>query len=141
MPQTELIGRDREVAVLADGLAAAVRGEPGIVVIAGEAGIGKTRLAEELIHLARTGESEVLAVWGRATDAAGVPPFWPWRQAIRAMAESTDLRAVADREGLTVDLAGFAPEVFTAAAPPASTSAEERFRQFDAVARLLRRAT
>jgi predicted ATPase len=82
MPQTELIGRDREVAVLADGLAAAVRGEPGIVVIAGEAGIGKTRLAEELVHLARTGE--VLAVWGRATDAAGVPPFWPWRQAIRA---------------------------------------------------------
>ena len=68
MLQTELIGRDREVAVLADGLAAAVRGDPAIVVIAGEAGIGKTRPAEELVHLARLGE--VLAVWGRATDAA-----------------------------------------------------------------------
>jgi DNA-binding SARP family transcriptional activator len=42
------VGRDRELAELAEAWAKAAAGEPGVILIVGEAGIGKTRLAEAL---------------------------------------------------------------------------------------------
>ena len=48
----ELIGREREYTILADCLDAAVGGRPQLVVCRGEAGIGKTRLADELLTAA-----------------------------------------------------------------------------------------
>src|SRR5215207_7097773 len=47
--RTELVGREAELALLADSLAAALDGLPQVVVCEGEAGIGKTRLAQELV--------------------------------------------------------------------------------------------
>ncbi len=87
--RTELVGRDREIAVLDASLAAALDGQPGIVLCRGEPGIGKTRLADELADRAR--EQCVPAVWGRAVDSDGAPPFWPWRQLLRTTADVVDL--------------------------------------------------
>ena len=39
-----LVGRDRELAILRERLAAALAGQGGLVLIGGEAGIGKTPL-------------------------------------------------------------------------------------------------
>jgi DNA-binding CsgD family transcriptional regulator/tetratricopeptide (TPR) repeat protein len=47
-----LVGRDRELASLEDGLAAAADGSPGMVVVAGDAGVGKTRFVREVMDRA-----------------------------------------------------------------------------------------
>ncbi|MDQ1741293.1 MAG: hypothetical protein QOE53_2945, partial [Pseudonocardiales bacterium] len=133
--RSAFVGRDRELAALADYLVAAQQGHPGIVLCRGEPGIGKTRLAEELVALA--GQRHVPALWGVGVESEGAPPYWPWREILRGAA---DLVAIAT---VDPDLARLAPEVFGG---PKSTlgstgGAEDRFRQFEAVARLLRRIT
>lgn len=80
---TGLPGRDRELAVLRAWLDGAAAGRGRLVLLTGEAGIGKTRLAQELARAA----PGVTAVWGRCTDTEGAPPFWPWRQVLRALGE------------------------------------------------------
>lgn len=130
-----LVGRDRELAALAGYLDDALQGRPGIVLCRGEPGIGKTRLAEELAALA--GDRDVPALWGVAVESEGAPPYWPWRQLLREAMELVDVA------GVDGDLARLAPEVFGGSKPTteAPASAEDRFRQFDAVARLFREIT
>jgi DNA-binding CsgD family transcriptional regulator len=135
--RAELVGREAELAVHADSLAAALDGLPQVVVCEGEAGIGKTRLAQELVGVAE--RRGVLWVWGSAAETSGAPPFWPWCQVLRALAGRVDLQALAGQHRLDAELARIAPDVVSAEPPAAgSGSAEDRFRQFDAVARLLR---
>jgi DNA-binding CsgD family transcriptional regulator len=125
------------MAVLTDSLAAALDRLPRVVVCQGEAGIGKTRLAQELVGVAE--RRGVLWAWGSAAETSGAPPFWPWCQVLRTLARRIDLEALAGEHRLGAELARIAPDVVSAAAPLAgSDSAEDRFRQFDAVARLLR---
>lgn len=69
MTRTELVGRDRELAALTEWLTAAFDGDPRLVLCAGEPGVGKTRLAEELAGLTR--ERGVPVVWGRIAEADG----------------------------------------------------------------------
>ncbi len=140
MVRTEFVGRDHELAVLARCLEEARVGQARLVLCQGEPGVGKTRLAEELLTLAAP--KGVTGVWGVAVDWAGVPPYWPWRQVFRALADMVDLTTIADNHGLTSDLAGLAPELFAAPEGRSDPSASyDRFRQFDAVAALLRQVT
>jgi DNA-binding SARP family transcriptional activator/tetratricopeptide (TPR) repeat protein len=52
LPSRELAGRVREMELLDDRLAAARRGDGRVVIISGEAGIGKTRLLDEVVAVA-----------------------------------------------------------------------------------------
>ena len=56
-------------------------GHGRLVLCIGEAGIGKTRLCQELAGLA---DGERLA-WGRCPDTDGAPAFWPWREVLRSL--------------------------------------------------------
>ena len=137
MVRTELVGRERELAVLDECLVAALDGQPRIVLCQGEPGIGKTRLAEETAERARV--RRVPVAWGRAVDSDGAPPFWPWRQLLRTVAEVVDVAGLAEKHHLAVDVSRLAPDVFPTLDQGAGTgSAEDRFKQFDAVGRLLR---
>ena len=78
----ELVGRETELAALEAALARAANSEPGIVVVAGEAGIGKTRLIEAFIEHARTGGSRVL-VGGCLDLADDGLPYAPLTEALR----------------------------------------------------------
>lgn len=136
----ELVGRDAELAVLTECLAASVEGHPQLVLCRGEPGIGKTRLSTELA--ARAAARGALCLWGQATDAAGAPPSWPWRQVLFSLAGEVDIVSVARERRLTADLSRLAPDLFADAEPDVDDRAtpEDRFRQFEAVSRLLREA-
>ena len=61
------MGRERELGDLAAAWAGAVGGRPGMVLIAGEAGIGKTRLAQAVAELA--GATGAMVVQARCYEA------------------------------------------------------------------------
>ena len=134
--RTPLFGRDSELGLLDQCLDEALEGQPRVVLGEGPPGIGKTRLAAEL--LARANAREVRGVWGAGDDSAGAPPYWPWQQIFRGMEKFVDVAGIARERRLGVDLTGLAPDVFMAAAdaPTQGVSTENRFRQFDAVSRL-----
>ncbi|MGN6566249.1 MAG: AAA family ATPase [Thermomicrobiales bacterium] len=73
-----LVGREREQAVLRELLAAARAGEGSLVLIGGEAGIGKTALAETLGWEAV--EQSALVLVGRCYDLTETPPYGPWTE-------------------------------------------------------------
>jgi DNA-binding CsgD family transcriptional regulator len=73
-----LIGRHAELAVL-DGLVArTAAGTGGVVLLAGDPGIGKTRLARE----GSTRAAGVTVSWGACRESEGAPPLWPWMQVL-----------------------------------------------------------
>jgi len=79
----ELVGRDGQLAVLGGAVAGAAAGRGRLVLVAGEPGIGKTRLAEEAARQAAV--QGVGVVWGRCYQGEGAPPFWPWVQVVREL--------------------------------------------------------
>ena len=77
-----LVGRDGELRALRHGLDDAEHGRASLYLIVGEAGIGKTRLADSFATEARARGARV--VWGRCWEAGGAPAYWPWTQVVRA---------------------------------------------------------
>ncbi len=70
------------------------RGRGALLLLVGEPGIGKSRLGEEVGREAHSRGAVVLV--GRAWEAGGAPPYWPWVQSLRTLVseiEDTRLRA------------------------------------------------
>ncbi|MGS0683793.1 ATP-binding protein [Nakamurella sp. GG22] len=137
----DLVGRDREMAILLACLNEARQQRPQVVVCLGEPGIGKTRLARTLMKTARA--EEVLVGWGAASEFPGAPPYWCWLQVLRRLAEGVDLHELARRRGVLRELSWVVPDLVGdagAADLGAALSFEDRLRLFDAIARLLRSA-
>src|SRR5262249_35108017 len=92
-PAVPLIGREREVQELRGALDAALGGSGRIVLVGGEPGIGKTRLATVLADEA---ESLGLPVWwGRGWEDGSAPAFWSWNTALRRWLDRVGQQAVA----------------------------------------------
>ena len=101
-------GRTRERQALAEAVTAVMNGATPVVLISGEAGIGKTVLAD---FAARTGQQAgCRVVLVRALAGLTTPPFWVWDEALRRL-----------------DALPHFPE-------PAADSATSRFRRIEAVA-------
>ncbi|GAA3445220.1 BTAD domain-containing putative transcriptional regulator [Planomonospora venezuelensis] len=79
--EERLVGRERQLGRIGALVAEVRRGRGGVLLIEGEAGIGKTRLARAAAGEAAARGMAVL--WGRCVDTATAPPFWPWAQALR----------------------------------------------------------
>ena len=84
-PQDRFVGYERELDLLVSALPGNAQ-SGRVALISGDAGIGKTRLCEELA--ARAGEMGVGIIWGRCVDNEGAPPLWPWAQILRSLASS-----------------------------------------------------
>ena len=76
-----LVDRADELALLEAGLDDAIAGRGRLFVLVGEAGSGKTRLADEVGSAAKQRGTRIL--WGRGWDGGGAPAYWPWTQALR----------------------------------------------------------
>ncbi|HVG87561.1 MAG TPA: AAA family ATPase, partial [Gaiellales bacterium] len=119
------------------GLGAGGPHRAGLVLVTGEAGIGKTAMLARFA--AAIAEDGGWPVWGTCWDGDKTPAFWPWTQALRAI---IDLRPELG-ETTSTELAAVLPELATPGSTMAgrdSSDAYGRLRVFDAVARLLRRA-
>lgn len=78
-PETMTVaGRERELALLRATLADATEGTGGIVLIGGEAGIGKTNLAEAILQDAE--RQGFLVLVGRCYDLTETLPYGPWTE-------------------------------------------------------------
>lgn len=81
-----MVGRDADLESLVGVVEAAEGGRPSYAVITGEPGIGKSRLAAELVLRARRRGLRVLV--GRCSQDDGAPPLWPWKSVLEALGES-----------------------------------------------------
>jgi tetratricopeptide (TPR) repeat protein len=110
------VGRLDELSVLAGIRARALEGRRQAVVLAGEAGVGKTWLSERTSELAEREGFEV--VRGRCWPHGGAPALWPWPALLPALTGEAGARLLASDAG--GDVVG-----------------AERFARFAAVADLL----
>lgn len=86
--RSPLVGRSEELAVLLAALERAAAGESGAVVVSGEAGVGKTRLLEELADQAGRAGATVLV--GHCLDIGEVGlPYLPFTEALAPLGAPT----------------------------------------------------
>jgi predicted ATPase len=143
-PSNVFVGREWELAQLRAALIEAQAGRGQLLVVTGEAGIGKTRLVRKLANLAEDEQTRVL--WGRCWEGEEAPPFWPWIQIFRNLVSGEDRRPAADALGQGApDFTYLMPELREvlaqhADAPPYPPSDQVRFRLFDSATTLVKRA-
>lgn len=124
--EVRFVGRARELSELLDAHAAASAArKPALVLVTGEPGIGKSRLAEAIRRLRHDGKTVLQA---SAFEADRASPFLPWMELLRGM-EPSSLEDGTRRELSPL----LSPEA-------ADAAASDRERLFRAVARLLRDA-
>jgi DNA-binding CsgD family transcriptional regulator len=138
------VGRQREIGELKAALEEALSGQGRLVMLAGEPGIGKTRIAEELAAYATLNGAQ--ALWGRCHFAEGAPPYWPWVQVIRSYVREHAPEQLRSEMGAgAADIAEVVPEVKERLPdlkpPPALEPEQARFRLFDSITTLLKHAS
>src|SRR5687768_16574738 len=109
-----LLGRDQELAELHAALSSAESGKGALVLLVGEPGIGKTRLANDFASEAALRGAQV--TWGRAWEAGGAPAYWPWNEAMRPFTALTARATEAERARIA-PLAHLLPELEGCEAP------------------------
>jgi len=130
-----LVGRDAELARLQPALDEVSGGNGRTVVVLGEAGIGKTRLLEELAALTTQRDGRVVV--GRCYETEQILPFGPWVEALRVGLGAHERDTLKDLEPVwRVELARLLPELAdTAVGSPGP--ADDYLRLFGAVARVI----
>ena len=143
-PDSVFVGRQRELAQLQGCLEEAVSGRGQIVMLAGEPGIGKTTLAQQVAD--RAVAAGALVLWGWCYEHAGAPPYWPYVQPIRNYAEHAEAEQLRTEMGMgAADIAGIVP-IIGEKLPglehvPALLPDQARFRLFDSVTTFLKNAS
>ncbi|MFZ6005246.1 MAG: ATP-binding protein [Actinomycetota bacterium] len=110
-----LVGRTRELAQIDALLDSVAGGNASIVVVTGEAGVGKTALLDAA---ARRADDRGFAVAIGRCSASESPPYWPWPRVLRRLGGS-------DEQLSRPDVAG-RPALFAAAADRLEQASDER---------------
>lgn len=135
-----LVGRETECRQLAELIQQVKAGHGRVVLLCGEQGVGKSRLAEETLLQAQADGLRVL--YGAAYEQEGRLPYGPFVEAIREGLNGQAQRPLREKLGsLSQDLARLLPELAGAGPSPAAPLepelGQERQRLFDAVAAAL----
>ena len=134
------VGRERELAELAAALDSALESRGGIVMLAGEPGIGKTRLSDEIADSAI--DRGALVLRGSCYEGVGAPPYWPWIQVLRACIQGLNPEQLATvLDAGTAPVVDMIPELHDRFADREARSEldpeQARFRLFEGVGALL----
>ncbi|MGB7859930.1 MAG: BREX system ATP-binding domain-containing protein [Acidimicrobiia bacterium] len=134
-----LLGRQPEVELLRSQLAEAGEGRSSFLLLTGEAGIGKTRLLDELVAIAD--QDGFVSMRGRSSELETERPFGLFADALDAYLASLDSQAL---ERLERDRLGELAAVFPSlrrldGAVEYPETVTERFRVYHAVRDLLER--
>ncbi|WNG95526.1 BTAD domain-containing putative transcriptional regulator [Mycobacterium sp. ITM-2016-00318] len=135
------VGRGQELQRLSSTWQSAVLGGMRAVLIAGEPGVGKTRLAGEWSR--RAYEDGAVVLYGRCDEDLGAP-YQPFAEALRSLVpclSATRLRALRGVEALLPLVPGLADVLPDLAAPTRADPDTERYALFDAVVALLESAS
>ena len=133
-----LIGREAELSVLEDALLSALRGDGGVVIVGGEAGMGKTRLVNTLSARAR--RLGCVVVSGGCSEAELSLPYLPFLEAIGNYLAYADLPALRERLGSAAEELA---QVFPQMGRPVrdgGDAAQAKLRLFESMLLLLRDA-
>src|SRR5246127_2180525 len=135
------VGRGRELERLFAAWQTALAGATNAVLIAGEPGVGKTRLAGEWSRQAY--QQGALVIYGRCDEDLGAP-YQPFAEALRALVPSlgsSRLRGLRGAEALLPLVPGLTDLLPDLAAPARADPDTERYALFDAVVGLLATAS
>ncbi len=127
-----LVGRDHAVAALRAEVVRTRESHGGLVLVTGEAGIGKTALVTEALRAPE--DDEALVVAGTAWDGEGAPGYWPWTQVLRDLSRQVDPSTWEAAEGT---VGGGARALLEGGPPSREVADTVRFRLHDAVTTLL----
>ncbi len=116
-PAGRLVGRDAVLAVTGAALAHASDAAGGLLLVAGEPGIGKSAVLAEQAR--RASDADVGVLRGIGWQGAGAPPYWLWTQVLSGL----ETAYVGTASGLLDQMAG----------REGAAAAEARFRIFEAV--------
>ena len=94
----KLWGRGHPLGVLAEVLADAMASHGQLVLLSGDAGIGKTALAADVLGTAHA--QGMLATWAACQHGTGSPSYWPWVQTMRAITQRPEPVDLGDLVGL-----------------------------------------
>ncbi len=137
-PSERFVGRMAEFGELKRAFEDARKGHGRVVMVSGEAGIGKSRLIEEFAAWAE--EREALTVVGRCFEGEQILPFAPWASMLRSESLRAPLREVTEAdERWRRELARLLPELGPRASEPPIVQGEY-VRIFEAMARVVEAA-
>ena len=130
------VGRVQVMELLERAVDQAEQGHGQLVMLVGDAGMGKTRTLDELAKRAR---ARGFSVWeGAAYGGGGAPPYWLWVEVLRSA--HADLSRAMFRRHLPADswaMSLLVPELVSTDSNLSADSAATRFRLFDEVARFI----
>jgi DNA-binding NarL/FixJ family response regulator/tetratricopeptide (TPR) repeat protein len=133
-----LVGRAVELTAADALLAGLAKGEPAALLLAGEPGIGKTRLLAELA--AHADAQGCLVLSGSASELESDLPFWLFVDALDEYVAGLDPRRLAAlADDVQADLAHVLPALSERGRGVAGADADERYRAHGAVRALLER--
>ena len=135
----KMVGRGNEIAQLQQQWNLAQQGRAHLILLSGEPGVGKTRLANELIEYAQSSRTPILR--GGCYEYEATTPYLPFVEALRDWVHTTNAENLRAMLGDTAaEIAKLAPEIETKLgalpANPVLSPNEERLRLFDNIARV-----
>ena len=139
------VGRGEQMDVLRAGLEEAMSGRGQFLIIEGEEGIGRSRMAHELAVYAEECGAKVL--WGWADEAGASTSYWPWVQAIRTHVQDSDADQLKRELGegaseIAVIVADVRQKLPGLEPPPDMDDPQQpSFRLYDAVTSFLKEAS
>jgi len=134
-----LVGRDRPLSRLQQATDQARLGRGSVILIAGEPGVGKSRLLQEFVTGLR---DQATVVSGSSHEPERSLPYWPLVEALRPYASTASLTALDVEPLYLAEVARLLPEVRTCRpdlpAPSTAELGQDQGRLFLALVRWLR---